>query len=61
MLNVEGSGTATIKRYGCVYTEDDSDATATTGISIPSGEISYQISDGVLSILSSDIQGTYAP
>jgi hypothetical protein len=59
VLFVDGDGTATVERDGCVNAEDDMYPTATSGISIPSGEIEYQISDDVLTILTSDLQGAY--
>lgn len=59
VLHIEGSGSATVERNGCVYSEDDLDATDTSDISIPSGDIDYQISDGVLTILTGDLQGAY--
>lgn len=59
VLTIEGSGAATIERAGCVNADDDMDPQATTDISIPSGDIHYQISDGVLTILTSALQGAY--
>ena len=61
VLDIAGVGSATIERRGCVNAEDDLDPSETTGISIPSEQIDYQISDNVLTILTSTLAGTYAP
>jgi hypothetical protein len=61
VLHVDGTGEATVERHGCVYPEDDLDQTATSDLEIPSGDINYQISSGTLTVLTSDLAGTYAP
>lgn len=61
VLQVEGSSEATTERHGCVRPEDDMDPTATTDILIPTGDVNYQISDGTLTILTTDLAGTYTP
>jgi hypothetical protein len=59
ILNVKGSGTATVERYDCVKDEDNMDTRATSDIEIPPGDMSYQISDDKLTILSGTLAGTY--
>lgn len=61
VLTVEGQGSATVERTDCVNAEDDMDETATSDIDIPSGDIDYQISDDVLTVLTGELAGTYAP
>lgn len=61
VLTVKGHGTATMERRGCVRPEDDLDETETSQIKLPSGEINYQITDGVLTILTTELEGTYNP
>ena len=59
VLHVEGRSHATIERNGCVYPADDLDQTGTSDISIASGDVNYQISDNVLTVLTGDFQGAY--
>jgi hypothetical protein len=59
-LTVTGTGDATMERTGCVNAVDDLEAMSTSDISIPSGDTQYQIIDGKLTILSSNIAGTYS-
>jgi hypothetical protein len=60
ILTVTGTGSATTARTGCVNMTDDLMATPTTEISIGSGDTGYQIENGVLTVLSNDIAGTYS-
>lgn len=59
VLAVAGEGTSTIERSGCVYDEDNMDPTGTSDISVPNGDVNYQISGDTLTILSSGLEGTY--
>lgn len=59
-LTVTGDGGSTVERTSCVNAADNLAAMATTDISIPSGDTEYQIVDGKLTILSSNIAGTYS-
>jgi hypothetical protein len=59
VLTVTGAGSATTARAGCVNMTDNQTATPTTDISIDSGDTGYQLEDGTLTILSSNIAGTY--
>jgi hypothetical protein len=58
-LTVTGSGRATIARANCVNMTDDLLATTTADIAIPTGDISYQINNRTLSIMSGTLTGTY--
>ena len=58
-LDVAGAGTATVERSGCVNSVDDLQAMPATDISIRPGNMQYQIVDGKLTILSSDLAGSY--
>lgn len=59
LLAVTGRGDATIERANCVNMEDDMSATSTSDISIPTGDIKYQISNDKLTILSGSLAGMY--
>jgi hypothetical protein len=59
ILTVTGAGSATTERTGCVNATDDLMATPTTDISIGSGDTGYQLGNGVLTVLTNDIAGTY--
>ncbi len=59
MLTVKGQGTATVERSGCVNDADNLDPIETSDISIPTGDIEYQIVDGVLTILNTVLEGTF--
>ena len=58
-LTVSGAGTSTVERNGCVNDSDNMDPTATSEISIPNGDIEYQISGNTLTIIDSTLAGTY--
>jgi hypothetical protein len=59
ILTVTGDGTATTARSGCVNATDDLAAMPVTGISIESGNTDYQISNGILTVTSGNLTGTY--
>lgn len=58
-MTVTGAGAATVERTGCVNATDNMDATATSDISITSGDTEYQISGTTLTIMSGSVAGTY--
>jgi len=58
-FTLTGNGAATVERSGCVNDMDDMAATATTDISVPTGDATYTISGDSLSVKSGSLQGTY--
>jgi len=59
VFTVTGTGTSTVERTGCVNATDDLGATPVTDISIDSGDIGYLLSNNELTVLSSNVAGTY--
>jgi hypothetical protein len=58
-FTVTGSGASTIERTNCVNDEDNLNASATTDISIPGGEVTYVLKSETLTVQSSSLQGSY--
>lgn len=59
VLTIAGTGTPTIERTGCVYDADNMDPTDTTEISIPEGDVDYQISGDGLTVMTTSLEGSY--
>lgn len=58
-FTVTGKGGATLERTDCVNMEDNLNPTATSDISIPSGDTTFVISEDTLTVKSGTLQGTY--
>lgn len=59
VFTVSGGGSATAARTGCVNEEDNMDAASTDEISIAEGDVDYELSGNELTVLTSDLEGTY--
>ncbi len=60
VLTIDGAGTATTERNGCVNAEDNLEPTETTSIALAAGETDYELSGNVLTLLEGDLAGSYS-